>query len=461
MRRILFIVLLICTCLCASGQDYQYRYWFDNDANVTTGTSASSSWKMDLDVGALSSALHVLHLQVRHGSGSWSAPLSRMFVKMDIQENLTGMKCLYKVDNGERFIEAGRMDSNAFHFDLPMDDISEGIHCLTYMLVDEKGVCSNIMSRYFVKVPDGSNKIVSYDYWTNDSTDNVRSVRLETPADPYSLIDMLQTDKCELRTKDYHFGMLNDVPMVYPVNELNIVFHDAQDRIVLASKSFADMSDGRAVEDIAELAVVNAKSTEKFDKPVENTFKWFAVNATTNDSIALKVSDKCYMEVYSPSGEKIFYADESNVRTMRGFTAKENGMYYIAVHDANTTSTSLTLTYLHEVTPFKVIYLVDGEEYKVYDVFFGDVVPVEEEPTKEGYTFSGWSEIPETMPAENVTVVGTFSVIDGIDDVNADTRGDVYNLQGVKVASNVALKDLNKEVSEGIYIIKGKKCLVK
>ena len=31
-------------------------------------------------------------------------------------------------------------------------------------------------------------------------------------------------------------------------------------------------------------------------------------------------------------------------------------------------------------------------------------------PMKEGYTFSGWSEIPETMPAQDVTVTGSFTI---------------------------------------------------
>ena len=38
-----------------------------------------------------------------------------------------------------------------------------------------------------------------------------------------------------------------------------------------------------------------------------------------------------------------------------------------------------------------------------------DTTP-EPEPTKEGYTFSGWSEIPETMPDHDVTVTGSFIV---------------------------------------------------
>ena len=34
----------------------------------------------------------------------------------------------------------------------------------------------------------------------------------------------------------------------------------------------------------------------------------------------------------------------------------------------------------------------------------------EQAPVKEGYTFSGWSELPETMPAHDVVITGTFSV---------------------------------------------------
>ena len=58
----------------------------------------------------------------------------------------------------------------------------------------------------------------------------------------------------------------------------------------------------------------------------------------------------------------------------------------------------------------QLIYKVDGEIYKSMTPMIGDVIVPEEALTKEGYTFSGWSEIPETMPAENVTVTGTFAI---------------------------------------------------
>ena len=62
------------------------------------------------------------------------------------------------------------------------------------------------------------------------------------------------------------------------------------------------------------------------------------------------------------------------------------------------------------INKYKLTYLVDNEKYKAYELEFGAVITPEAEPTKEGYTFSGWSEIPATMPAHDVTVTGTFSI---------------------------------------------------
>ncbi len=62
------------------------------------------------------------------------------------------------------------------------------------------------------------------------------------------------------------------------------------------------------------------------------------------------------------------------------------------------------------VNKYKLTYELDGEEYKTFELEYGAAITSEEEPSKEGYTFSGWSEIPETMPARDVTVKGTFTV---------------------------------------------------
>lgn len=71
---------------------------------------------------------------------------------------------------------------------------------------------------------------------------------------------------------------------------------------------------------------------------------------------------------------------------------------------------------------YQLTYLVDGELYQSYEIMQGTAIEPEAEPTKEGYTFSGWSEIPDIMPDDNVTVTGSFVpnkytltyVVDGI-----------------------------------------------
>lgn len=112
------------------------------------------------------------------------------------------------------------------------------------------------------------------------------------------------------------------------------------------------------------------------------------------------------------------------------------------------------------VNTYKLIYMVDGEVYKTVDVKYGETITAEADPVKEGYLFSGWSEIPETMPANDVTVTGSF-VVDGVDSVVTNKKVDVYTLAGVKVAIGVENGQLKTILKKGVYIINGKKVIVK
>ncbi len=60
---------------------------------------------------------------------------------------------------------------------------------------------------------------------------------------------------------------------------------------------------------------------------------------------------------------------------------------------------------------YKIIYIVDGVTYKECEYYEGEAITPEPAPTKEGYTFSGWSWIPKKMPAEDVIITGTFTTI--------------------------------------------------
>lgn len=62
------------------------------------------------------------------------------------------------------------------------------------------------------------------------------------------------------------------------------------------------------------------------------------------------------------------------------------------------------------VKSYAVKYIVDGEIIATDSIKYGNTIPLIEGPTKEGYTFSGWRNVPETMPAQDIEITGTFSI---------------------------------------------------
>ena len=71
---------------------------------------------------------------------------------------------------------------------------------------------------------------------------------------------------------------------------------------------------------------------------------------------------------------------------------------------------------------FCVNYYIDEALYAVDSIKYGDIITLRAEPTKEGYTFSGWSEVPETMPAHNVEVYGNFFLSSDVDNLELPSQ---------------------------------------
>lgn len=114
----------------------------------------------------------------------------------------------------------------------------------------------------------------------------------------------------------------------------------------------------------------------------------------------------------------------------------------------------ITIEGTFAVNTYNVIYKVDGEEYKVIPLAYGSEIILIDAPVKEGHTFSGWSEAPATMPAEDIVVEGSFTPITRINGVVYDAEDlIIYNLRGERII------DVD-ELERGIYIINGKKVWV-
>ena len=69
----------------------------------------------------------------------------------------------------------------------------------------------------------------------------------------------------------------------------------------------------------------------------------------------------------------------------------------------------ITITGTFAINKYKITYIVDGTTWAEDSIAYGAAITPLAEPTKEGYTFSGWSDIPSTMGTEDITVTGTFT----------------------------------------------------
>ena len=69
---------------------------------------------------------------------------------------------------------------------------------------------------------------------------------------------------------------------------------------------------------------------------------------------------------------------------------------------------ALTVTATFTINQYTLTYTVDGTVTETVTLDYGAAITPIAEPTREGYVFSGWQNLPATMPAYDVVVTGTF-----------------------------------------------------
>ena len=65
----------------------------------------------------------------------------------------------------------------------------------------------------------------------------------------------------------------------------------------------------------------------------------------------------------------------------------------------------VTVTGRLEMKSFRLVRIVDGEVFMDEQLRIGDKINKKVKPVKEGYYFSGWRNLPDTMPAHDITAV--------------------------------------------------------
>ena len=141
----------------------------------------------------------------------------------------------------------------------------------------------------------------------------------------------------------------------------------------------------------------------------------------------------------------------------------KEGHTFVGWGDVDKTVPAHDVTYTAEykVNFYKLTYILNGELFAEDSIAYGSVItPREVENTDIG-NFSGWEGLPDIMPAHDVVVYGTTTTT-GVHSISNDKQTvTVFSVNGTVVKRNVDISCLAKLLSPGLYVVSGKKILIK
>ena len=144
----------------------------------------------------------------------------------------------------------------------------------------------------------------------------------------------------------------------------------------------------------------NVTITAQWTEIVPNTYTVTYTDGVDNAEI---FADQIYANVTEGTATPAFVGTPSRVGyTFKGWTPTV----------ANTVTATVTYTATWEINQYTITFNTDGgSTVAPITQNYGTTVTAPTAPTKTGYTFTGWSaEVPTTMPAENVTLTAQWTV---------------------------------------------------
>ena len=426
MRNIMKTMLLVVVMIFSTSITAQItggEYWIDGDIAARKALSPGTT----IDISSLSPGLHKLTVRVKDGKGLWSNQIARLFYVMpDAHADATSVAAAeYWIDDVKQ-TTATTLNTQV----IDISQLDDGLHKLMVRVKDNKGVWSNQMTRTFFVSSTAhadATSITAREFWIDGKIADRQKID-DTPAviDISSLPAGLHM--LTMRVQDNNGVWSNQMARMFFVS--SAAHADATSitaREFWIDGKIADrqkIDDTPAVIDISSLPAGLHMLTMRVQ---DNNGVWsnqmarmFYVASTPEPSDATLVN-----YLYWIDGDKehkvMGTIDDSHSLTIDIGDLEEGDHTFTWYVSDSKGRWSDPITEVFAVVECSTLtYMVDGEIYKTYEVPHGSAITPEEEPTKDGYTFSGWSDIPETMPNEDVTITGTFTFVDAIESVTTN-----------------------------------------
>ena len=417
MKRCLLSLLWLSLCLTLNAQTgYTCRYWFDeNHAASETIQFSDSLTQVELNVQDLSEGIHSMYIIVKDTSQTWSAPQSYMFIKLadtltsgtggaltyhcwfdedystkqsgtlgnghillDVQNLAEGIHTVsvmlegstYSVPQSYMFIKladtltSGTGGALAYHcwFDedystkqsgtlgnghilLDVQNLAYGIHTVNVQL---EGISRSVSQSYlFFRAP----KMMKYEYWLNGDFENRMTRELTQISDTLSLVALLPVDTLPIRSSCFQFQPNGDNPIIYAKNDIRFRFWTTDLRFTDTLAYFIDMN----VSDTVTADTIERNTTKIIPLPIDNNIHWFKLYAEVGDSLLFKTDQECTIQLFQPSGDNVFSNSGSKALQWDGCHVREDGVYYLAVHDGivgSSSNVSVSYRHIHKYAVF-------------------------------------------------------------------------------------------------------------
>lgn len=197
MKRLLFILCLICSAE-VFAQHYTVEYWFDqNHVSRDTVSVDTSAWQMQLDVGHLEGGTHLLHMQIRDTARNYCAPRSFVFYN---SYNIDSVGYRMWFDHDYTNSQAGYLGEGNTLVDV--NTLANGLHTMNFQI--GSGQNAELHGYIFYKhmVDAGTAPNVEYTCWFDQDYTNRQTGTLNNGN---MLIDVDSLDN-GVHTINWQFG---------------------------------------------------------------------------------------------------------------------------------------------------------------------------------------------------------------------------------------------------------------
>lgn len=169
--------------------------------------------------------------------------------------------------------------------------------------------------------------------------------------------------------------------------------------------------------------------------------------------IVFKIGDEKIFETILAFGIEIIVPE---VPEKEGYTFTGWG-----VVPATMPASNLEFTGAYEVNYYNVVFMINDDVIYSVQLPYGSPIVAPEPPSDVDQSFSGWGEYPATVPAHDVVVHGVMSGTTSVDSVVENDSVTVVTIDGVVLFKNAKYSEVKKSLVPGIYIINGKKVMVR